>query len=60
MNETDQFLKVDVAGGVWTPRAGREALLDMFERGGTPAAEFAQMVGIKYPTFVCKRHAGHH
>ena len=51
MNETEQFLKVDVAGRVWTPRARREALLDEFERGGTPAAEFARMVGIKYPTF---------
>jgi hypothetical protein len=40
-----------VAGRVWTPRARREALLDEFERGGTPAAEFARLVGIKYPTF---------
>ena len=51
MNETDQLLKVDVAGRVWTPRERREALLDEFERGGTPAAEFARLVGIKYPTF---------
>ena len=51
MNETDQFLKVDVAGRVWTPRERREALLDEFARGGTPAAAFARLVGIKYPTF---------
>ena len=51
MNEGEQLLKVDVAGRVWTPQERREALLDEFERGGTPAAEFARMVGIKYPTF---------
>ena len=51
MNDADQLLKVDVAGRVWTPRERREALLDEFERGGTPAAEFARLVGIKYPTF---------
>ena len=51
MTETDQLLKVDVAGRVWTPRERREALLDEFERGGTSATEFAQLVGIKYPTF---------
>ena len=51
MNDADQLLKVDMAGRVWTPRARREALLDEFERGGTPAAEFARLVGIKYPTF---------
>ena len=51
MNDADQLLQVDVAGRVWTPRERREALLDEFERGGTPAAEFARLVGIKYPTF---------
>jgi len=51
MTETEQLLKVDVAGRVWMPRARREALLDEFERGGTPAAEFARLVGLKYPTF---------
>ena len=48
MTETDQFLKVDMAGRVWTPRERRKVLLDEFERGGTPAAEFARLVGIKY------------
>ena len=51
MNDADQLLKVDVAGRVWTPRARRELLLDEFERGGMPTAEFARLVGIKYPTF---------
>jgi hypothetical protein len=51
MNEAEQLLKVDVAGRVWTPRARRAALLGEFEWGGTPAAEFARLVGIKYPTF---------
>ena len=51
MAETDQVLKVDVAGRVWTPRARREEVLDEFERSGMAAAKFAVFVGVKYPTF---------
>jgi hypothetical protein len=51
MAETDQVLKVDVAGRVWTPRARREEVLDEFERSGMAAAKFAAFVGVKYPTF---------
>ena len=51
MTETDQVLKVDLAGRVWTPRARREAVLDEFERSGMPAVKFAQFVGVKYQTF---------
>jgi hypothetical protein len=50
MTETDQVLKVDVAGRVWTPRARREAVLDEFERSGMPATKFAEVIGVKYPT----------
>ena len=44
-------MKVDVSGRVWTSRERREALLDEFERSGTSAAQFAALVGVKYPTF---------
>ncbi len=51
MELTDQVLKRDAAGRVWTPVARREAVLDEFERSGLPATKFAAHVGIKYPTF---------
>ncbi len=51
MTETDQVLKVDVAGRVWTPRERREAVLDEFERSGMSAAKFAEFIGVKYTTF---------
>jgi hypothetical protein len=55
MAETDQVLKVDAAGRVWTPRAQREAALDEFERSGLPATRFAAHIGVKYPTFAAWR-----
>jgi len=51
MESTDQVLKQDGAGRVWTPREQREALLDEFERGGLPATKFAAEIGVKYQTF---------
>ena len=51
MELTDQVLKQDAAGRVWTPRDRREEVLDEFERSGLPAAQFAAHVGVKYPTF---------
>lgn len=51
MNEPVKLLKTDVNGRVRTPRARREALLDEFERTGSSAAQFAALVGVKYPTF---------
>ena len=51
MTETDQILKVDMAGRVWTPRQRREAVLDEFERSGMSAAKFAEFVGVKDQTF---------
>jgi sugar phosphate isomerase/epimerase len=51
MEQTDQVLKQDAAGRVWTPRARREAVLDEFERSGLPAIKFAAHIGVKYPTF---------
>jgi transposase-like protein len=48
---TEQLLKVDVAGRVWTPRKMREGVLDEFERSGMAATEFAARLGVKYSTF---------
>ena len=50
MAQTDQVLKVDVTGRVWTPRARREEVLDELERSGMPAVKFAAFIGMKYPT----------
>ena len=51
MESTDQVLKQDAAGRVWTPRERRETLLDEFERSGLPATTFAAETGVKYQTF---------
>jgi hypothetical protein len=65
MTQTDQFLKVDVAGRLWTPRARRGEVLDEFERSGMAAVKFATLIGVKYPTLASwvqkrrqKRRAG--
>ena len=50
-SKTEQVLKVDEAGRVWTPRELRDAVLDEFERSGMPATQFAVRLGVKYPTF---------
>jgi hypothetical protein len=50
MAQTDQVLKVDAAGRVWTPRARREEVLDEFERSGMAVVKFAAFIGVKYPT----------
>jgi len=50
MAQTDQVLKVDAAGRVWTPRARREEVLDELERSGMAAVKFAAFIGVKYPT----------
>ena len=50
-SKTEQVLKVDEAGRVWTPRELREAVLDEFERSGMPATQFAARLGVKYSTF---------
>jgi hypothetical protein len=50
-SKTEQVLKVDEAGRVWTPRELCDAVLDEFERSGMPATQFAARLGVKYPTF---------
>lgn len=45
------LIKTDAKGRVATPPERREQLLDEFERSGLSGAEFARLVGVKYPTF---------
>ena len=54
--KSEQILKVDTAGRVWTPREQREAALDEFERSGMPASKFAERIGVKYSTFATWAH----
>jgi hypothetical protein len=51
MTEGDQILKSDARGRVRVPVGRQEALLDEFERSGLSGVKFAQLVGVKYPTF---------
>ncbi len=54
MNTTptdEMILKTDVLGRVKMPLARREQLLDEFERSGLSGQKFAELVGVKYPTF---------
>ena len=46
-----KLLKRDVLGRVRTPLAKREEILDGFEGSGVSGAEFAELAGIKYPTW---------
>jgi hypothetical protein len=48
---SDSWLRWDAKGQVRTPGPTREALLAQFDRSGLSGAEFARLVGIKYPTF---------
>lgn len=45
------ILKTDRLGRVRTPVAQREALLDAFERSGLSGMKFAELHGVKYPSF---------
>lgn len=47
----ERILKTDVLGRVKTPLARREQLLEEFERSGLSGQKFAELVGVKYPTF---------
>jgi len=56
MVQTDQVLKMDAAGRLWTPRAKREELLDELEHSGMAAVKFAAFIGVKYPTLASWVH----
>lgn len=51
MTDGDQILKSDARGRVRVPVERQEALLDEFEHSGLSGVKFAQLVGVKYPTF---------
>lgn len=50
-NQGENLMPSDARGRVLVPKERREALLDEFERSGLSGVKFAQMAGIKYPTF---------
>lgn len=52
MNETTEILKVDTRGRVRTSRENQEKILDELERSGMSGRQFAQHVGVKYPTLM--------
>ena len=54
--KSEQILKVDTVGRVWTPREQRDAAVDEFERSGMPASKFAERIGVKYSTFATWAH----
>ena len=51
MTGDQKLMTTDARGRVRVPVERREALLDEFERSGLSGVKFAQMVGVKYPTF---------
>jgi hypothetical protein len=51
MTQDQKLMTTDARGRVRVPVERREALLDEFERSGLSGAKFAQMAGVKYPTF---------
>jgi hypothetical protein len=53
---TGELLRQDTAGRVRTSKERREELLAEFDRSGVSGARFAQMAGIKYPTFATWLH----
>ena len=46
-----QIIKTDSRGRLRMPAERRESLLDEFERSGLSGAKFAELMGLKYPTF---------
>jgi hypothetical protein len=51
MTRDEKLMPSDARGRVLVPKERREALLDEFERSGLSGVKFAQLAGIKYPTF---------
>ncbi len=50
-NQDEKLMSSDARGRVFIPKERREALLDEFERSGLSGVKFAQLAGVKYPTF---------
>ena len=51
MTGEEKLLTSDTRGRVRVSVERREALLDEFERSGLSGLKFAQLAGVKYPTF---------
>jgi hypothetical protein len=51
ISEEIQILKADARGRIRVPREKRERILAEYDTSGLSAPQFAEMVGIKYPTF---------
>lgn len=51
MMEEAELLPTDALGRVKMPAGKRELILDKFEASGLSAAQFAEHLGVKYPTF---------
>src|SRR5688572_10643804 len=49
--EEIQILKADTRGRIRVPREKREKILAEYDSSGLSAPQFAEMAGIKYPTF---------
>jgi hypothetical protein len=49
--EDQKLMPTDCRRRVRVPEERREALLDEFERSGLSGVKFAQLAGVKYPTF---------
>ena len=47
----EQILKVDTRGRVTSTAKRRAALLEEFDRSGLSGKKFAELAGVKYPTF---------
>ena len=61
MNKAAMVLKSDEAGRVQTPVARQVELVREFERSGLSGPRFAELAGVKYPTFATwrRRHGVH-
>jgi len=51
MTQEEKLMTSNARGRVLVPKERREALLEEFERSGLSGVKFAQLAGIKYPTF---------
>jgi hypothetical protein len=51
MTQDQKLMTTDARGRVRVSDERREALLDEFERSGLSGVKFAQLAGVKYPTF---------
>ena len=50
------LLRADARGRIWRSAEQRAEILAAFDRSGVSGAEFARLVGVKYPTLAGWRH----